>query len=419
MFYFLFVFYFFLSGFVLKKHKFFNNSEIPFPILIAIFVLKIIAGIFYSYYFSLPSQITNADTWSYFIESKMETSWLLQNPKTFFADLFTNHYAQSGNLFSGTNSFWNDLKSTFFIKLLAVLNILSFGNYYINLLFFNTFFMFGGVALYKLFKENFIINKLILTIATFLMPGCLFWCSGLHKDGIVFSATAISLYAFYKVLINGLSYKRVIVLLLCLMGIFLLRNYYLLAFFPAFWGWVLVKKYQLNSKFVFGSVITICLLFFIFSSSFNITKVIANSVVTKHHEFLMLEGNTKFETPKLNANSNSILAFFPFALESSLLRPFPNSVKSKGELLAMLENNMVLIFLISAVIAILYKKDRLIESPIILASLTISFFLLLFIGYTVCFDAAIIRYRSVFLPFLIVPCLVIIFGKQKSMILKK
>jgi len=154
--------------------------------LISIFSFKILAGILYSYYFSLPSQIENGDTWNYFIESKAETIWLLNNPKAFIADLFTNHYSQTGNLFSCTNSFWNDLKATFFIKLLAVLNLFSAKNYYINLLFFNTFFMFGGVAFYRLFKDNFAINKWLLVATVFLPRAFYFGVVAFIKMGWFF-----------------------------------------------------------------------------------------------------------------------------------------------------------------------------------------------------------------------------------------
>jgi hypothetical protein len=101
-------------------------------------------------------------------------------------------------------------------------------------------------------------------------------------------------------------------------------------------------------------------------------------------------------------------------MQSSLLRPFPGNIKSKGEFLAMLENYIFLIVLIIAVIATFFKKNKILNAPIILTCILISFFLLLFIGYTVCFDAAIIRYRSVSFPLLIVPCIILIWGKTKN-----
>lgn len=414
MFYILFIGYCFLVYLIFAKLSFFKNSGLGTLVLVIIFSLKILVGLYYSYYFSLPPQITNADTWSYFMDSKAETDWLLSNPKAFATDLFANHYSQSGNLFSCTNSFWNDLKTTFFIKLLAVLNLFSGKNYYINLLFFNAFFMFGGVAFYRLFKDNFIINKWVLLAFVFFTPSFLFWCSGIHKDGLVFSATAISLFIFYKTIKEGFSFKRILILLICLGIIFLLRNYYLLAIIPALMTWFFAEKKKFNPKISFALMIFFCFNVLILSSYFNFSKGISDSIVQKHNEFLTLDGNTKFSTPSLEANATSIISYFPFALQSALIRPFPSNIKSKGEFFAMLENYLFLVIGLGTIMVAFYKKSKITASPIILTCVSISFFLLLFIGYTVCFEAAIIRYRSVSFPLLIVPCILIIFGKLKK-----
>ncbi len=402
--------------FAITKVNFFKKSGLSSKILITLFSAKVLVGFLYSYYFSLPSQIENADTWAYFLDSKIETDFLLQNPKAFFADLFTNHYATTGDFFTSSHSFWSDLKATFFTKILAILNVLSNKNYYINLLFFNTFFMVGCVALYKLFNESFVIKKWTLIAAIFLTPSFLFWCSAIHKDGIVFSATAISLYIFCKILNNKISIKRVLILVVCLATIFALRNYYLLAIIPALFGWYLVAKFKLNSRLIFSIIVTICLSAFLFSTSTNFTNPIGNSIVTKHNEFLTLEGNTKFNTPLLEPNTKSIISYFPFALQSALFRPFPNNTISKTEFCIATENYFFIIILVISLVFAIKKNNQTFSSPIILTCFTISFFLLLFIGYTVCFDAAIIRYRSVSFPFLIVPCLLIIFGKSKKQI---
>ena len=413
MFYILFLGYFFLAYLLFTKLNFFKNSSLGTFTLLLIFSLKVCVGFLYSYYFASPSQIENADTWTYFIDSTTETDWLLRNPKEFFADFFTNNYSTRGNFFASYNSFWNDLKATSFTKLLAILNLFSNKNYYINLLFFNVIFMFGNVAFFKLIYENFTIKKWILVTSVFLTPSFLFWCSAIHKDGLVFSATAIALYIFYKILNNGFSYKRAVVLLICFCIIFLLRNYYLLAIIPALFGWLLVERFKANAKLIFASITAICLAIFIFSNSFNATKGIVSSVVTKHDEFLMLEGNTKFETPKLEVNTISVVKYFPFAMQSVLLRPLPSRKESLPTLLATSENYSFLVIMIFALFFFFKTRNEIFNSPIIYACLAINFFLFLFIGYTVCFDAAIIRYRSVSAPFLIVPCVLVIFGKLK------
>lgn len=369
---------------------------------------------FYGYYYSLPTQATKADTWAYFVESKTETNILLSNPNFFIADLFTNYYEKTGNLFSCTNSFWNDLKATSFIKLLAVLNIFSNKNYFINVLFFNFFFLLGSVAFYRLFKENFSISKWLLIVFVFFTPSFLFWCSGIHKDGVIFSATAISIFIFHKALKDKFSAIRLFILIICFALIFLLRNYYLLAILPALLTWYFVIKFKQQPKRYFVIAFLSCLLFLFFANSFPLTEGISKSIVEKHDEFLKLEGNTKFQTPKLENNTSSFVSYLPFAIQSILFRPFLNNTKSFPEFLATLENYLFNLFILLAFFVAIRKRKEVLNSPILLACFTSSFLLLLFIGYTVCFDAAIIRYRSVSFPLLIVPSLILFFGKNKE-----
>jgi hypothetical protein len=194
--FFLFLVYYSACLYIIAKDTFIKKSNISTTILLLLFSLKIIAGFFYAFYFALPSQINNSDTWQYFNESIIETDKLLHQPKLFFSELWYNQYANNSGLFTGIHSYWSDLKATVFTKVLAILNVISFKSYYINLIFFNLFVFYGCIALYKLVVEYFTTKTWILIIAIFLLPSFLFWNSGLHKDGIIFSCIALVLYHF-------------------------------------------------------------------------------------------------------------------------------------------------------------------------------------------------------------------------------
>src|SRR5207253_1683986 len=111
---------------------------------------------------------------------------------------FTNGYEQTGNLFLHSNSYWNDLKSNVIIKFLALCNVVTFKNYFADIVLFNFMFFFGPVALYRLVKQLFPINKQLLIVSVFLIPSFLFWCSGIHKDGIIFTCIALISFHFYR-----------------------------------------------------------------------------------------------------------------------------------------------------------------------------------------------------------------------------
>jgi len=407
---FLFILYYAAAVYFIMNSSYFKASHISKSILITLFTIKIIVGFAYAYYFALPIHIKSSDTWEYFKESLIETDKLLQQPKLFFSELWYNQYATNGGFFTGVNSFWNDLKMTVFVKLIALLNLFSFKNYYINLIFFNLYVIAGGVALYKLIKYYFNINQWILIITVFLLPSYLFWSSGIHKDGIIFTSIAISFYLFHSLIEKGFLKRKIVLLFVHILIIFLIRNYILLAIFPIFFAWIVAKKWNLNYAKIFLTTFVTCFLIFIFSSSFSLTKSISNSVVQKHHEFLLLEGNTKIETPLLENTTQSIIQYLPFAAKTMLFQPVAFESTSIFLTFTALENYA---YLIIALISLFFISKQKINHPLILSCFMLTLFIYIFIGYTVCFGGAIVRYRSIILPFTILPYVLLIFGQIK------
>ena len=411
MHFFLFFIYLSCCIYIIVNNNFFKESSLSKKELLFLFTIKIIAGFAYAYYFSLPSQIAKSDTWLYFNESIVETDKLLHHPKLFISELWYNQYTNNNGLFTGINSYWNDLKTTVFVKALGLFNILSFKNYYINLLFFNLFVFFGTVALYKLINQLFIIKKWILIITIFLLPSFLFWNSGLHKDGIIFSCLALILYYFNLLLTQTISFKKIMTIVFYTAIIFLLRNYALLALFPALAAWYFSTKLKQKPIFIFTTSILFCLTLFFFSSSFKITKPIGDSIVQKHQEFQQLEGNSKIITPILENSSTSLLQYFPFALKTMIVQPIPTKSNGIAQNLTSIENYL---YLVLALVSMFFITKQKINSPLLLSLLSITFLLYLFIGYTVCFSGAIVRYRSITLPFTILPLIIFIFAKEKD-----
>ncbi len=408
----LFIVYFSACLFFIAKSSFFKKSNIPTIQLFILFSLKIVAGFLYVYYFSLPVHVKSSDTTLYFNESLIETDKLLNNPKLFFNEFWYNQYGNNSGLFTGVKSFWNDLKMTVFVKLLAVLNIFSFKNYHVNLIFFNFYVLTGGVLLYKLINYYFNIKQWILIVVIFLLPSFLFWSSGLHKDGIVFTSIAIVFYTFHCYMQNISSKNKVIIGLLHIVLLFLIRNYILLALFPILFSWWISIKFKWDSKKVFGLVYILCVGSFILSSLLPITSGISGSVVQKNHEFQLLEGNSKIESPDLENTTKSIINFLPFALHTVIFQPQLYQSKSAFLSIVALENYSYILLALTGLI-FFFSKEKF-KSPLLLSFITFTLFIYLFIGYTVCFGGAIVRYRSIILPFSTLPYIILIFGKLKT-----
>ncbi|HEY0059821.1 MAG TPA: hypothetical protein VGB56_11865, partial [Flavisolibacter sp.] len=197
----LFAAYLVFFAWLVTKVKFFRNSGLTPAQLVICFLLKVLAGIFYGWigvYYGEMAQMV--DTWAYHYESLTEYHLLLDHPSRFISSLFSSTY-ESGHsgFFATKNSWWNDLKGNAFLKLLAVLNLFSLGNYYVNVILYSFITLFGPIAVFRVMNDVFPGRKLAVLGATFLVPSFLYWTSGLHKDGLIFLGIAVMVYQLYVI----------------------------------------------------------------------------------------------------------------------------------------------------------------------------------------------------------------------------
>ena len=115
------------------------------------------AGIFYGWiglYYGGLAQMS--DTWGFHQNSIAEYNLLKTDPGEYFTNLFHNPY-EGGfeKFFNADDSYWNDLKANSFIKVLSIFNILSFGHYYVNVVFYSFITLYGPVAMYRVMSDVF------------------------------------------------------------------------------------------------------------------------------------------------------------------------------------------------------------------------------------------------------------------------
>jgi len=399
-----FIIYFIIFSLFLTIIPFFNKSGIGKRTLIILFFIKISAGVAYARFFSLPKYYPTSDTWKFYRYSTDETKWLIHNPAAFVKDLFIVNYNKSGDLFSGQNTYWNDLKSNVIIKLMAVINVVTNNSYYTDIIFFNFLFLFGLAALFKVFIQVFPGKKWFIIAGIFLLPSTLFWCSGIHKDGLILSSAGLIIYAFYKGFKSRFKIRRILLIVLCMLVIFSLRNYVFFALLPSLLAWWLCERYKGKNLEIFGLVYSAAIIFSIFIPfifpSINIFLFISN----KQHEFLLLEGGSKVDVPKLEPHFTSFISFLPYAVDMAFFRPHLTEIKNISYIPAIIESLLILLLLI---VSIIYTNKKNELRPVILCMFFLSISLMLLSGYTIPFIGAIVRYRSVVLPLLVTPLLCI------------
>jgi hypothetical protein len=364
------------------------------------------AGIFYGWvgiYYGNHAQMV--DTWSFHYSSIQEYNLLYKNPHEYLVNLFHDPYKGGVTKFFETEqSYWNDLKGNFFIKILSIFNIFSFGHYYTNVIFYSFISMFGPIATYRVMNDIYAGKKWQLIVAVFLLPSFLYWASGLHKEGFIFLGFSLVIYNFYF----GLKKKRfsaanILFILLGLLLVLILRNFLIVILVPALMAWFLASKFSKRPIGVFGICYTCFVIFFFTAKYINANLDFPQAVVRKQKEFVDLHGNSSVPMKKLEPTFSSFIINTPQAVSLSMIRPYPSDVRHILSLAAAVETDLLLFLFF---ISLFWKKknEKSGQSSIfIYFCLFLCFSILVTIGYAVNNLGAIVRYRSVVLPFLLAP----------------
>lgn len=414
----LFAAYLVLFAWLVTKTSFLKKSGITAPQLIIIFLLKVIAGIFYGwigvYYGQMAKML---DTWIYHYDSVQAYQILLKDPSAFFYELFHNGYNSYGKFFSSHDSWWNDLDGNAFTMLLSLFNLLSFGSYYINVIFYSFLTLFGPVAVYRVMKDVFPGKEMVLLAACFFVPSFIYWTSGIHKDGIIFLGFSLIVYNLYFSLKKKrFSLSSVLLILFGLTVLLVFRNFLLVLILPAMLAWAWADKMRNRELSLFVSLYFVFTLFFFTARYISPRLDFPAIVADKQHNFLNLHGGSEVPVDPLAPNFLSFIKNAPQAFALSTLRPYPSDATHLLSLVACAETMVLLFFFL---LFLLSKPQRKPEKPFLLFCLFFSFSALMTIGYTVNFLGAIVRYRSVVLPFLVAPMMALIDWKRFLSILNK
>lgn len=408
----LFIFFLVLFSWLVTRVKFFTNTGLSKPQLVILLLIKIIAGIFYgwigTYYGSLAQMY---DTWAYHGFSIQEYNLLFNDPAEYFTNLFHNSY-DSGvtRFFDSSNSYWNDLKANIFIKILSVFNIFSQGHYYVNVIFYSFITLIGPISIYKVMADIFPRKKTAILLGIFLVPSFLFWTSGLQKEGLLFTGIGLVAYSLY---FGGKEKKfgirRILMLVFGILLLLALRNFVFALAIPAIIAWIAVIKWPNNVRIVFASV------YLLFAFLFFTTKYISpvldfpQSVVNKQKDFINIQGNSSVPIKELEPTVISFVKNTPQAISLSILRPYPSDVRHLLSLAAAIETDiLILIFVLFLLFRLKNERSNKVDYFFIF----FTFSILLAIGFSQSNLGAIVRYRSIILPLLIIPMAVRIDWKK-------
>jgi hypothetical protein len=284
---------------------------------------------------------------------------------------------------------------------MAVFDLFSFGNYYVNVIFYSFLSLFGPMAVYRVMKDVFPKEKVPLLIAIFLVPSFLYWTSGLHKEGLIFVGLSLIIYHFYfSIKQRRFTATRILMILVGFALMLILRNFLILPLLSPLVAWLLCYKTRWKPLVVFSTVFALFLLSF-FTSKYLVPGLdLPQSVVQKRQDFIDLQGHSSVEVNQLKPTFISFLQNAPQAFSLSLLRPYPSDVRHLLSLAAALETAAILLFFL---VFVFWRKKGMDLSPLLLFCFFFSVAVLFMIGYSVNNLGAIVRYRCIVFPLLLAP----------------
>lgn len=380
-----------------RRHEInFSSKEI-----VAILGSRVILGSIYGYIYS--RYFNGDDTWYFHNGSIEEYEKLIKNPIQFFADLNPIPAFERNDSFAkGWYYYLSDLEFWLITKPMAIFNIITGGNYYVNIVCFNFLVCWGSIWLFRFWYNAYPSKKALLFFLVFILPVPLFWMTGIRAEGWILFFLAGGLISFER-LLKSWQPKFLAWLVLSLIGILILRSVLLLILIPVLFAWWLQVKRNWKPAVAISTVLVLSLVVFFGTILVNPQKNLPALVVKRQQEFFSLHGQTRIGLDSLHQSPISFIQVFPQAVGNSFLRPFIWEAKGLLQYLASF-NSMFLLFLL---ILFWWRPDSLkkipFRDPRILYPAIFGILLFLFIGYTVPFPGAIIRYKSIGDWFLIIP----------------
>jgi hypothetical protein len=366
----------------------------------AIFGFKVLLGCTYGYLFF--RYYGGDDTWVFFRDSLPQTDKLLHHPGAFFAELLPfSVFSQVSSFWQGVSFYVQDLEYWSMVKGLAILNIFSARNYYIDVLFLDSIFLVGPLVLFKLVFSAFPGKKDLLVICVFFIPWVTFWLSGIRAEGFLLLFVSLSLY-FTKRWFTKKKFRFILWILGSLSGILVFRPEAFFVMMPAFFCWTLASNARRKPFYYFVFVYIFLAILFLGSITLSPSANLATPLVKRQKEYFLLHAKTRFGLDTLYPSLPRVAKVLPEALSNGFLRPFLWEAKGLFQWLCALESVAFWILTLAFLVYAARNRIVLFDQPLLLFLLFYGLTFILMIGYVVPFPGAIARYKSIPELFLII-----------------
>ena len=183
-----------------------------------------------------------------------------------------------------------------------------------------------------------------------------------------------------------------------------MRNFLAIALIPATAGFIATQKMSIKPAAIHGSIYIIIMTMLLLNSFFPATMQPLSIITNRQTEFLKLpKAHSQIKLTPLTPNIKSYIKNLPEAIDHGFLQPYFFNTKHWTGTIASTE--WFLLFLLPLTFVLVFRREIQIESNFIWFGFMIAFTMFLMIGYIIPNLNSIIRYKSIYLPFIITPIL--------------
>ncbi len=310
---------------------------------------------------------------------------------------FVNH----NDYWNGFDAYWYSVNNYSILRYMAIMRWFSFGYYSVHVVFHCFIVLTGSIGLYRLLMAYAPNKNKLIFVVIFLLPSVLFWCSGMHKEGLIFANCGILLWNWHRLLIEGFSIKRISISIISFVFLYATRDFAALLLLPGLIGLLLSTKWPRYPLLIFVGLYGIGGYLLLSAHLVFPIQHILITICERQQEFDILRGNTYVGSPAFPPQIHYLIANIPHALFNSGLRPHLLEAHSPFQFMAALEVTVYLIIIVYSFRfkAVVPQHQR----AILLLFLFFAISMFLLIGLVVPNLGAITRYRSFIWPFLLLP----------------
>lgn len=384
-------------------------------------------GLIYQYYYGY-----GGDTGNYFYNSKLIAAYFTTDFGVFIDLVFKPIIA---TLEVRRSIPWNDdifayNEANYFpIRILAVMQLFTFGTYLNTALFFAVLAFSGTWRAYLAFVNMYPALYKELAIAVLFMPSVFFWGSGIMKDTISMTGLCWLFYSSYDLFILGNNkVKNSCIILLSLFAIIMVKAYIAMAFLPGLLIWIFFTyRSRIRSEALRVISLPFLIVIIAIGSYFSYSRI-AEQDVRFSADRIQTQA-VVVSTNIVDAGSGidigvtagmglgQLIGIAPLAIITALFRPFLFEVGNPLMLFSAIEGTYML-YLFGLVIF----KTGMMKSFRIVVGTPLLLFLLIFtlvfafaVGFSTSNFGTLVRYKIPFVPFFMGALFIIVYiGKRET-----